>query len=80
MCDKNQDHPNDSRCVEKEMETLRILLVHWIEHTNSHEANFREWAQRSKEFGKDKVSEMIYKASDSLKAASAYLFEAKKHM
>lgn len=34
---------------EKDVETLRILLAHWIEHNNSHEQGFREWAEKSRE-------------------------------
>ena len=31
---------------DKEIETLRILLAHWIEHNKSHEEGFREWAEK----------------------------------
>ncbi len=65
---------------EKEVETLRILLAHWIEHNNSHEQGFREWAEKAERIGNAKVYEMILKAADSLKAASDYLLEAKKHI
>ncbi|WP_286680465.1 hypothetical protein [Tepidanaerobacter sp. EBM-49] len=65
---------------EKDIETLKILLAHWIEHNNSHEEGFREWADKAKNFRKTEVSELISKAADSLKAASDYLLEAKKHM
>ena len=64
----------------KEVETLRILLAHWIEHNNSHEQGFREWAEKVEKIEKVKASEMISKAADSLKAASDYLLEAKKHI
>ena len=33
---------------EKDVETLRILLAHWIEHNNSHEQGFREWARKQR--------------------------------
>ena len=65
---------------DKEVETLRVLLAHWIEHNNSHEQSFREWAEKAEKLGNAKVYEMISKAADSLKAASDYLFEAKKHI
>lgn len=65
---------------EKDIETLKILLAHWIEHNNSHEEGFREWADKAKNLGKAEVSQLISKAADSLKAASNYLLEAKKHM
>lgn len=79
MCDHNHPSASDSR-QEKEIETLRILLAHWIEHNKSHEENFREWADKSEKLGRAKVSEMISKAADSLNAASGYLLEAKKYI
>jgi len=66
--------------MEKEVETLRILLAHWIEHNNSHEQGFREWVEKAEKLQKDKVAELISKAADSLKAASDYLLEAKKYI
>ncbi|AYO31283.1 MAG: hypothetical protein PWR06_2387 [Thermoanaerobacteraceae bacterium] len=79
MCDHNHPSASDPR-QDKEIETLRILLAHWIEHNKSHEENFREWADKSEKLGKAKVSEMISKAADSLNAASGYLLEAKKYI
>jgi hypothetical protein len=64
----------------KDIETLRVLLAHWIEHNNSHEENFREWAQKADNLGKKKVSEFIVKSADALKSASDFLLEAKKHI
>lgn len=71
---------NSYKGKDKEIETLRILLAHWIEHNNSHEEGFREWAGKAENLGKTEVSKLISKAADSLKAASDYLLEAKKHM
>ena len=65
---------------DKDIETLRILLAHWIEHNKSHEEGFREWAEKAEKLGKAEVYKMISKAADSLKAASDYLLEAKKHI
>jgi len=31
----------------KELEKLRVLLPHWIEHNDEHAAQFREWAPRA---------------------------------
>jgi len=79
MCDHNHPSADGSR-QDKDIETMRILLAHWIEHNKSHEENFREWAVKSEKLGKAKVSEMISKAADSLKAASCFLLEAKKYI
>ncbi|TZE80614.1 hypothetical protein [Calorimonas adulescens] len=79
MNDLNHPFENGSK-QDKDIETLSILLAHWIEHNKSHEENFREWADKSEKLGKTKVSEMISKAADSLNAANLYLLEAKKHI
>lgn len=83
MCDHNHNHPSAGGPIQdkdKDIETLRILLAHWIEHNKSHEENFREWAEKSEKLGKARVAELISKAADSLNAASLYLLEAKKHI
>jgi len=64
----------------KDEEMLRVLLAHWIEHNNSHEEGFREWADKAEKLGKSEVSELIAKAANYLKSASDTLLEAKKHM
>ncbi|MDN5331449.1 MAG: hypothetical protein PWP45_674 [Tepidanaerobacteraceae bacterium] len=64
----------------KEIDTLRVLLAHWIEHNRSHEENFRSWVEKSKNLGKIEASRMIEKAADALKAASDFLLEAKRHI
>jgi hypothetical protein len=92
MCNSHQrhEHSQGSCCgcqggnklegKAKEIETLRILLAHWIEHNNSHEEGFREWVVKAKDLGKGDVSTFIEKAADALAAASEALLEAKKHM
>jgi hypothetical protein len=30
-----------------EIEKLRVLLPHWIEHNGEHAGEFREWAERA---------------------------------
>ena len=31
----------------KEIDKLRVLLPHWIEHNGEHAAEFRAWAERA---------------------------------
>lgn len=84
MGNNNNQHQHQCCCCSqgknKDEEMLRVLLAHWIEHNNSHEEGFREWADKAGKIGKDEVSKLIGKAADSLKAASDFLMEAKKHM
>ena len=91
MCNNDHSHEHthehgschDSGKLEgpaREIETLRILLAHWIEHNDSHAEGFREWSVKAKALGKDEVSAYIEKAAAALKSASEALLEAKKHM
>ena len=51
--------------MSKDEKTLNILLVHWVNHNQSHEEGFREWVEKAIEY--------MQKANDMLT-------EAKKHM
>lgn len=39
-----------------EIEKLRVLLPHWIEHNEEHVAEFRQWAKRADEAGADIIA------------------------
>ncbi|AIS53123.1 hypothetical protein TKV_c19790 [Thermoanaerobacter kivui] len=64
--------------ISKDVETLKVLFDHWIEHNKSHEESFRKWAKKAKAMGKDTCSDWIEKAADLLLKASEALVEAKK--
>ena len=71
-----QDH-NSDHFHEK---TLKILLVHWVNHNESHEEGFREWVDKARNMGKDETANNIEKAIEYLQKANEMLIEAKKHM
>ncbi len=58
----------------EETETLRKLhsmLEHWIEHGDSHDDSYREWATRASEAGEEEIAKEIHLAindNDSLKS------------
>jgi len=54
-----------------DLEKLRVLLPHWIEHNEEHAAEFREWATRAGEAEEDMVaaSQQLEFANDFLRAA-----------
>jgi len=55
----------------KELEKLRVLLPHWIEHNGEHAEEFREWAQRAGE-----AEDPILAAAELVEEANARLEEA----
>jgi len=54
-----------------DIEKLKILLPHWIEHNQEHAQEFRAWAERVEPSQQDLLSaaEHLDKASDALGAA-----------
>ena len=67
-----------------EMEKLKILLDHWIEHNKEHGEEFREWAEKARALGEAAVHEDMLdaarymdKASESLRKALEELNKAK---
>ena len=64
----------------KDEKTLNILLVHWVNHNQSHEEGFQEWVEKAKAMGKTETAECIEKAIEYMQKANEMLVEAKKHM
>jgi hypothetical protein len=54
-----------------DVEKLRVLLPHWIEHNAEHAAEFRAWAGRV-----DEAREQIESAARHMEAANEALQEA----
>ena len=55
-----------------ETDKLRILLPHWIEHNNSHIAEFTKWKAVAAESGKE-LAEGIEEAISAMKKAGSSL-------
>ena len=73
-------HSHGASQENKDEKTLNILLVHWVNHNESHEEGFREWVEKAKEMGKDETAQYIEKAIEYMQKANDMLTEAKKHM
>jgi hypothetical protein len=55
----------------KEIDKLRVLIPHWIEHNREHAAEFREWAERAGEVAPEilAATEILIQANAALDAA-----------
>ncbi|HIJ79023.1 MAG: hypothetical protein OEY01_08395 [Desulfobulbaceae bacterium] len=60
------------------IEKLQILLPHWVEHNNNHEAEFSKWAEAAGQAGEKSLAELLNKAVASMAATDAILKEALK--
>jgi hypothetical protein len=60
----------------KEVEKLRVLLPHWIEHNNGHESECIKWAEIAKNDGMTSVAEHILAAVNMMREANELLEKA----
>ncbi|MDU3336733.1 hypothetical protein [Paraclostridium bifermentans] len=74
------EHSGAAVAENKDEKTLNILLVHWVNHNESHEEGFREWAEKARDMGKEETAKNIEQAIDYLKKSNEMLLEAKKNM
>jgi predicted metallo-beta-lactamase superfamily hydrolase len=58
-----------------DLEKLRVLLPHWVEHNAEHAAEFRQWAERAGEAGED-----IRAAAEALEQANRMLIAAQQKL
>ncbi|MDK2893197.1 hypothetical protein [Methanohalophilus sp.] len=56
---------------------IQHLLGHWIEHNQSHNESFEQWAGRLREAGYMEVADVILQASRKMEECSSLLEKAK---
>ncbi|MCK4366600.1 MAG: hypothetical protein KAW84_01470 [Thermoplasmata archaeon] len=61
---------------ENDMRKLEILLEHWVEHNKSHSGDFKKWADRAKQMGREDISESILGAVEQMDRANESLLDA----
>ena len=59
-----------------EVEKLRVLLPHWMEHNSGHETECSKWSEIAREEGKEKVAECIDAAVKAMKDVNDLLGKA----
>jgi hypothetical protein len=59
-----------------DIEKLRALLPHWMEHNGEHAAEFERWAQIAAKAGREDAAHMIRSAAQQMKEANTMLQEA----
>jgi hypothetical protein len=58
------DHHHDSTGDLPFVEKLVKLLAHWIKHNQDHASNYRNWAEKAKENGKNEVAALLEDAEN----------------
>ena len=56
-----------------DMQKLKVLLAHWVEHNREHADAFRQWAQRAEEYGSEEVASTLQTAAQEMKSLNERL-------
>lgn len=73
MLNENQhNHSSEG----KDLEKLRVLLPHWIEHNQEHAASFQRWAVRARKLDRQEAARRIEEAVESAEQTTEKLAAA----
>jgi len=61
-----------------ELEKLKMLLHHWMEHNNEDAETYRGWAKRASSLGIEELSEILSRLSDETMKLNRLFEEAIK--
>ena len=59
-----------------DMDKLRVVLPHWIDHNIGHGKEFANWAETLEKASEHEVAELLRKAASFLEQADSVLKEA----
>ena len=63
-----------------DIEKLRLLLPHWLEHNAEHANEFRTWAERARSAGEEHLAGHLEAAVEKMEAANRDLAGAIEHL
>jgi len=63
-----------------DIEKLRALLPHWIEHNQEHAAEFENWAAKASEAGQNKAAKIILRAAQEMQVTNDTLQSAQNEL
>lgn len=63
-----------------DIEKLRVLLPHWLEHNASHADDYRAWVERARAAGADHVAGHLAAAVEKLEGVNRDLQGALEHL
>ncbi len=64
----------------EDQKRLAILIHHWIEHNESHQEEYRKWAERAEKLGLSVVKTKMEEAIEGLRQCNLSLQEALKSL
>lgn len=60
----------------RDLEKLKVLLAHWVEHNREHAEEFRQWAQRAEQLGVKEVASNLGAAVEEMQSVNKRLVAA----
>jgi hypothetical protein len=66
--------------ADDERAKLRALLHYWVEHNREHGQEFREWADKARNFGEAEIAAEILQAARDMDKASQLLSKSLKRL
>lgn len=61
-----------------ELEKLKHLLEHWIEHNNDHVKTYEEWASKAGSLGQKELADILGRIAEDSKELEALFLQASK--
>jgi hypothetical protein len=55
--------------VVSDLDRVKKLLPHWMEHNAEHAEEFREWAERARALGANEAADGIIRAAEAMERA-----------
>lgn len=60
-----------------ELKKILTMLEHWIEHSDTHQSGYAEWAAKAEGAGEDEISREIHLAMNDAEESKKHLQRAK---
>ncbi|HEY74485.1 MAG: hypothetical protein B6I35_10335 [Anaerolineaceae bacterium 4572_32.2] len=73
---KEHHHHDHTGSEHTDLDKLRILLPHWIEHNDEHAASFEGWAEKARVLGQAKAAQQIEEVAERMAACNQSLAAA----
>ena len=61
-----------------ELEKLKVLLHHWMEHNNEHADSYRDWAEKASSLGNEELAKALRRLYEETKRLNGLFAEALK--
>lgn len=55
-------HHHEQAETPDNLKKLQVMIEHWIEHSDHHEENYREWAAKAHDEGEEEIAREIHLA------------------